>query len=287
MPIAKLGTMEYNTSDREVIQHGGKNHAPSGADRRITDSRVAIVTGASRGIGAEVARQLARTGMFVVVNYINTAGAAEQVVDEIRVMAGAADEKHSPAAAVRADVSNKEDVRRLFDEAERVYGGVDVLVVNAGVQAMGPSPLGGTDDETFNRLIDVNFRGAFYLLREASNRLRDGGSIIAVSSSAIGLRVPGQAVYNACKAGLEVMSTLLAGELRCKNITVNVVAPGPTETELFLQRTSDKTIEHLTQQTPLGRIGRPADIASVITFLTGDDGRWINGQVIRANGGLV
>ncbi len=252
--------------------------------------RVAIVAGGSRGIGAEIARQLARDGLLVVVNYVSDAAAAKQLVNEINEIddvARAAGQGKLAATSVRADISRSDDARRLFDEAERTYGDADVLVVSAGVQAGRRLALGETDDETFEAVVGVNLRGTFYLLREAANRLRRGGSIVTFSSSAVALDVPGQAVYNACKAGVEVMTTLLAKELRGRDITVNAVAPGPTETQLFLRGKSKEAIDRLAEQVPLGRIGRPADIASLVAFLVGHRGRWVNGQTIRANGGLV
>jgi 3-oxoacyl-[acyl-carrier protein] reductase len=252
-----------------------------------SENRVAIVTGASRGIGAEIARQLARDGFAVVVNYVHNATAAKQVVGEIEQIAGA-DRPAGPAAtAIQADISDQTQVDRLFAESERIYGGVNVLVANAGVQAPRPMSIAETENAVFDHLIGVNFRGTFYLLREAARRLRPDGRVVTISSSALGLKVPGQAVYNACKAATEVMTALLAKELGDRGITVNAVAPGPTATQLFLQRSSEATVQHLTRQTPLGRVGAPADVARVVAMLVKDDGAWVNGQTIRANGGLV
>ncbi|HEV7650961.1 MAG TPA: SDR family oxidoreductase [Actinophytocola sp.] len=245
------------------------------------DRRVAIVTGASRGIGAEIARHLARDGLAVVVGYLTDETAAKQVVADIeRTGKGA-------AVAARADVADGDAVSRLFDEAERVYGGVDVLVANAGVQAPRPIPIADVDDETFGHLVGVNLHGTFLLLRQAARRLRDGGRVVTISTSALGLHPPGQAVYNACKAATEVLTAALARELGARGITANAVAPGPTDTELFRSRYPAAAVEGLAGQTPLGRIGSPADVARAVGVLVGEAGAWVSGQTIRVNGGLV
>lgn len=246
--------------------------------------RVAVVTGASRGIGAEIARRLAGDGLSVVVNYVQETTAAKEVVAGIERAAG---DRDTPAVAVRADVADPAQVEHLFAEAERVYGGVDVLVANAGVQAPRPLALREVDDETFGHLVGVNLHGTFYLLRQAARRLRDGGRVVTISTSALGLRPPGQAVYNACKAAAEVLTAALARELGERGITANAVAPGPTGTDLFLQRYPAEAVEGLARQTPLGRIGSPADVAAVVAMLVGDQGTWVSGQTIRVNGGLV
>ncbi|MGH3761899.1 SDR family oxidoreductase [Actinophytocola sp.] len=250
------------------------------------ERRVAIVTGASRGIGAEIARRLARDGLRVVVNYHRDAAAAKEVVADLEQLAGDRGGP-PPATAVQADVAGRESVARLFAEAERVYGGVDVLVANAGVQAPGPLAIADVDDETYDHLVGVNLNGTFHLLRQAARRLRDGGRVVTISTSALGMHPPGQAVYNACKAASEVLTAALARELGERGITANAVAPGPTGTELFLQRYPAAAVDGLARQTPLGRIGTPADVAGVVSMLVGDRGAWVSGQTIRVNGGLV
>lgn len=242
------------------------------------NNRVAIVTGGSRGIGAAIAERLASDGFSVVVNYANSSKAADELTQRITEAGGS-------AQSFQADVSDSDAVEKLFDFATESFGGVDVLVNNAGVLKM--QPLAETSDEDFARLVDVNLKGCFHTMREAARRLRDGGRVINLSSSVIGLRMPNYGVYSATKAGVEAMSSVLANELRGRQITVNSVAPGPTATKLFLDDKSDELIDRLTNMSPLERLGQPDDIASVVSFLAGSDGAWVNGQTLRANGGVV
>ncbi|RUU42543.1 SDR family oxidoreductase, partial [Mesorhizobium sp. M6A.T.Ce.TU.002.03.1.1] len=165
------------------------------------------------------------------------------------------------------------------------FGGLDVLVNNAGIMKL--APLAGMDDADFDRQIAVNLGGVFRGMREGARRLRDGGRIISFSSSVVGLYQPSYGVYAATKAGVEAMTHVLAKELGTRGITVNVVAPGPVATELFLDGKSEALVETITKMIPLGRLGQPADIAGVVSFLAGPDGGWVNGQVLRANGGTV
>lgn len=244
----------------------------------MQNGKVALVTGASKGIGAEIARRLARDGFSVVVNYARGAEAAEQVVREIEAERG-------EAIAVQADVGEPTAAARLFDAAEQALGGLDVLVNNAGIMKL--APLAEMDVADFDRQIAVNLGGVFHCMREGARRLRDGGRIISFSSSVVGLYQPTYSVYAASKAGVEAMTHVLAKELRPRGITVNVVAPGPVATELFLNGKSEALVETITKMIPLGRLGRPADIAGVVSFLAGPDGGWVNGQVLRANGGTV
>lgn len=243
-------------------------------------TKVAIVTGASRGIGAAVARRLAAAGMAVVVNYAGSAAEAASVVETIRAAGGA-------AISVQADVADPASVRRLFDAAEAAFGGVDVLVNNAGIMPADLPTLAETDDSTFDRLFAVNVKGTFNTLREAAHRLRPGGRIVNLSTSVIGLAMPGYAVYAATKSAVETFTHIMAKELRGKEITVNAIAPGPTATDLFLDGKSPELIERYAKAAPLERLGRPEDIANAVAFLVGPDGAWINGQTLRANGGIV
>ncbi|TIS97669.1 MAG: SDR family oxidoreductase [Mesorhizobium sp.] len=244
----------------------------------MQNGRAALVTGASKGIGAEIARRLARDGFSVVVNYARGAEAVESVVREIETEGGT-------AIAVQADVGDPKGVVRLFDAAEQAFGGLDVLVNNAGIMKL--APLAEMDDADFDRQIAVNLGGVFRGMREGARRLRDGGRIVSFSSSVVGLYQPSYGVYAATKAGVEAMTHVLAKELGPRGITVNVVAPGPVATELFLDGKSEALVETITKLIPLGRLGQPADIAGVVSFLAGPDGGWVNGQVLRANGGTV
>lgn len=241
---------------------------------------VAIVTGASRGIGAAIAQRLARDGFAVVVNYAGNAAEAAKVVDAITAAGGS-------ALAVQADVADAAAVRGLFDQAIAWRGRVDVLVNNAGIMPPQLPHLEATDDDTFDRLVAVNLKGSFNTMREAATRLEQGGRIINFSSSLVGTRLPGYAVYTATKAGVEAMTNILAKELRGRNITVNAIAPGPTATALFLDGKTPEAIERLARMPPLERLGEPDDIANAVSFFAGPDGGWVNGQTLRANGGMV
>jgi 3-oxoacyl-[acyl-carrier protein] reductase len=240
--------------------------------------KVALVTGASRGIGAAVAERLAREGFTVIVNYSGSAEPAEALVRKIEQGGGR-------ALAAQADVSSRADVRRLFDSAETAFGGVDVLVNNAGIMAL--ATIANTDEASFDRQVAVNLKGTFNTLREAAGRLRTGGRIINFSSSVVGLLQPTYAAYAATKAGVEAMTSVLAKELRGRNITVNAVAPGPTATDLFLKGKPQEVVDHLAKLAPLERLGQPTDIADVVAFLAGPGAGWVNGQVLRANGGII
>ena len=240
--------------------------------------KTALVTGASRGIGAEIAKRLGDDGYDVVVNYAQGAADAESVVREIVAAGGR-------AIAAQADVSDPAAVAGLFDRGEEAFGGLDVLVNNAGVMKL--APIAQADDALFDHTIAINLKGVFNGLREAARRLRDGGRIISFSSSVVGLYQPGYAVYAATKAGVEAMTHVLAKELGPRRITVNAVAPGPIATELFLAGKSDGDIAPIVGRTPLGRLGEPEDVARIVSFLASPEGGWISGQVLRANGGLL
>jgi len=244
----------------------------------INSKKVAIVTGASRGIGAAIAERLAADGFTVVINYAGNAASAEALARSI-------EEKGGKALTAQADVSDADAVRRMFDAAEAAFGGVDVLVNNAGIMVL--SKLADADDAHFERQIAVNLKGTFNTLREAAKRLRDGGRIVNFSTSVVGLKLETYGVYAATKAAVETMTAILAKELRGRSITVNAVAPGPTATDLFLNGKSDELIAQFSKMPPLERLGQPSDIASVVAFLAGPDAGWINGQIVRANGGVV
>jgi 3-oxoacyl-[acyl-carrier protein] reductase len=240
--------------------------------------KVAIVTGASRGIGRAVAKRLAQDGLAVVVNYLSNASEAEEVVAEIKVIGG-------EAIAVQADVANQTDVERLFEETMKKFGSVDVAVHNSGIMPL--SPIGKSDAELFDKVISTNLRGAFLVLAQAAQHIAAGGRIIAFSSSVLAKSFPSYGPYIASKAGVEGLVHVLANELRGRNVTVNAVAPGPVATDLFLKGKSEDQIAELSKLAPLERLGQPADIASVVSFLAGPDGGWVNSQVLRANGGFA
>lgn len=242
--------------------------------------KVAIVTGSSRGIGAAIAKRLALDGFAVVVNYAGNRDKAEEVVNEIQTEGG-------DGIALQGDVANAKDVESLFELTEKTYGGVDVLVNNAGIQTPKAINIADTEDELYDKIFNINTRGTFFALRQAARRLRDGGYIINFSSSAVGLAMPGYAVYAGSKLAVEMFSNIMAKELRGRNITVNAVAPGPTATDLFYQGKSEELIEKFTKQAPLERLGQPDDIASVVAFLVSPEGAWVNGQILRVNGGIV
>lgn len=243
-----------------------------------SNDRVAIVTGASRGIGAAIAERLAEDGFTVVINYSGDAAQAEALAGKIEARGGR-------ALTAKADVSDAEAVRHMVGAVETAFGGVDVLVNNAGIMTL--SSLGESTDALFDRQVAVNLKGTFNTLREAAKRLRDGGRIVNFSTSVVGLKLENYGVYAATKAAVETLTAILSKELRGRSITVNAVAPGPTATGLFLTGKSDELIAHMAKLNPLERLGTPEDIASAVAFLVGPDGSWINGQVLRANGGMV
>lgn len=244
----------------------------------LSNTQVAIVTGASRGIGAEIARRLAADGYAVVINYASRADDATALVEELL-----ADGRR--AIAVQADVAQATDVRRLFDEAESQLGKVDVLVNNAGI--LQTQPLAQTSDELFEATFGVNVRGTFNTLREAAARMNDGGRIVNFSSTTLALNLPGYAIYNGTKAAVEAFTHVFAKELRGRQICVNAVAPGPVATDLFLNGKTEEQVQNFAKMPPLERLGQTQDIAKVVAFLASTESGWVNGQVVRANGGLA
>ncbi|WP_435611577.1 SDR family oxidoreductase [Streptomyces sp. bgisy159] len=241
-------------------------------------TRVAVVTGGSRGIGRAISRKLAQDGLAVVVNYARDAGAAEETVAAVTADGGR-------AIAVQGDVADEDAVAALFHRAEEEFGGVDAVVNSAGRLAL--SPIAELDLKVFDAVHRTNVRGAFVVARQAARRLRTGGSFVALSTSVVGTQFPSYGAYAASKGAVEAMTMILARELRGRDITVNTVAPGPTATDLFLEGKTDEEIDRLAKIPPLERLGSPEDIADVVAFLTSPQGHWVNGQILRANGGLV
>jgi 3-oxoacyl-[acyl-carrier protein] reductase len=239
---------------------------------------VAIVTGASRGIGRAIARRLAADGFAVVVNFAGNAAAADATVASIQAYGGA-------ALAIRGDVSQAAEVTALFAATCEAYGRVDAVVSNGGVMSSGA--IAQMPVETFDRLMEINLRGTFLMMSEAAKCLQSGGRFIALSTSVIAKSMPGYGPYIASKAGVEGLVKVFANELRGRQISVNAVAPGPVATELFYEGKSEELVAQIVKQAPLERIGQPQDIADIVAFLVGPKGGWINGQVIRSNGGFA
>jgi len=242
------------------------------------ETRTAIITGAARGIGVALAKRLAQNGFAVVINYANSANSANALVDELTTSG-------HQAMAIKADITDADAVKQMFDHAETRFGGVDVIVNNAGV--MTTQPISEMSDAVYDSMMDTNVRGTFNMLREGAKRLRNNGRVINFSTTALHLKLPGYAVYNATKAAVEAMTGVYAKELRGRNITVNALAPGPVATELFLNGKTDEQITQFSKMPPLERLGQPEDIAGVVSFLAGPDSDWVNGQTLRANGGLA
>ena len=240
--------------------------------------KVAIVTGASRGIGKAITERLAKDDFAVVVNYASSAPEAEEVVSKIRAEGG-------EATAIRADVSDAAQVEQLFAQTLDKFGRVDVVVQNSGIMQL--SPIGKGDAAAFDKVISVNLRGTFLVLAQAAQHISSGGRIIALSSGVLTRSFPTYGPYIASKAGVEGLVHVLANELRGRNVTVNAVAPGPVATDLFLSGKSEAQIAELAKTPPLERLGQPDDIANVVSFLASLEGGWINSQVLLANGGFA
>ncbi|WP_298740661.1 SDR family oxidoreductase [uncultured Chitinophaga sp.] len=240
--------------------------------------KVILVTGASRGIGAEIARQLAAAGAKVIVNYAGSKDAASQVVNEIR-------EKGGDALALQADVSKPADVKALFDAAIAHYGRIDVLVNNAGIMIL--KLIKDATDEDFDRTFNINVKGTFNTMREAATRLADNGTVINFSTTVLRVINPTYGIYVATKAAVEQLTRVFAKEMGSRNINVNSVSPGPTGTDLFLNGKSQELIDRLAAMAAFNRLGTPADIAKVIVFLAGDEAKWISAQNIGINGGMA
>lgn len=240
--------------------------------------KTAIITGAGKGIGAAIARRLAADGHAVLVNYARDQAAAEDVVASVVESGG-------KARAVQGDVSDPLTMAALFDAAEKNFGAVDILVSNAGT--MRNAVIASATDDDLDQHCAVNLGGTFRGMREAAKRLQNAGRIISISSSVVGLYQPSYGLYAATKAAIEAMTHVLAKELGPRGITVNAVSPGPIETDFFMNGKSEELIRNITRTIPLGRLGAADDIAAIVSFLAGADGGWINGQVIRANGGAI
>lgn len=241
------------------------------------ENKVIIVTGSSRGIGKEIAQLLAKNGAKIIVNHSNSEKEASATVQSIK-------DNNGEAIAIKADVSNREDVTRLFDQGIAQYGKIDVLINNAGV--MISKKIKDNTQDDFNKQFDINVKGVFNTLQEADSKLADNGIIINVSSSTVKLMFPTYALYSASKAAVEQITRVFSKEIG-RGISVNAIAPGATETELFLKGKSQEFIDKLSSMNAFNRLAKPIDIAKVVLFLASDDSKWISGQVIGANGALV
>ncbi|WP_110666734.1 SDR family oxidoreductase [Salinicola halophilus] len=242
------------------------------------ERQVALITGGSRGIGRAIAQMLSDQGFAVVINYAGNESAAKETVEAIEASGGCAE-------AIQADIADAEAVARLFACTFERFGRLDVVVNSAGMMQMAEMT---TDNvEVLDRTLATNLRGSWLVLAKAAETLTAGGRIIALTSSVIGKSFPGYGAYIASKAGVEGLVRVLANELRGCEITVNAVAPGPVATELFFNGKSEETVQKIAAMSPLERLGKPEEIAGAVAFLAGPQGAWINGQILRANGGMV
>lgn len=240
--------------------------------------KVAIVTGASRGIGREIAERLAENGAEVVVNYASSPAKAEEVVGRIKQGGG-------EARAIQADISQVAEIERLFRETIEAYGGIDILVNNAGI--MTTKPIAAMTEEDFDQQFAINVKGTYFAIQQAFRHMNSGGRIINFSTSVAGQMFPTYSVYAGTKGAVEQFTRQLAKEFGPKGITINAVAPGPVNTELFTVGKSEEQIAGIVKMNAFGRLGEPDDIAGVVLFLASEESKWITGQTLRVNGGFV
>jgi 3-oxoacyl-[acyl-carrier protein] reductase len=238
----------------------------------------AIVTGASGGIGKGIAERLAADGFSVVVHYSGNAAKAQDAVKGI-------ESKGGKAIAIGADISKVDQVKQLFEKTKTAFGEINVVVNSAGIMELSPIQKG--DIDAFDKIIATNLRGSYLVMSEAANHIVDGGRIILFSSSVLGKNFPTYGAYIASKSGVEGLTRVLANELGPRKITVNAVAPGPVATDLFLKGKSDELIANIAKMAPLGRLGEVSDIVGVVSFLVSQEGGWVNGQILRVNGGYT
>ncbi|MDN4600063.1 SDR family oxidoreductase [Paenibacillus sp. F6_3S_P_1C] len=240
--------------------------------------KVAIVTGSSRGIGRAIAEQLAELGADVVINYASSPDKAEQVADIAR-------QKGVRAIIVQADLARKDDVERLFSQTMSELGKVDILINNAGI--MKTTPLADVTEEEFDQQFAINVKGTFFACQQALKHMEDQGRIVNFSTSVTGQMFPGYSVYAGTKGAVEQITRQLAKEFGSRQITINAVAPGPVNTELFSAGKTEQQLEGMRKMNAFGRLGEPEDIANVISFLVSAESQWVTGQTLRANGGFI
>ena len=241
-------------------------------------NKVAIITGSSRGIGAEIARRLAAAGARVVINYVSRGEAAYSVHESIKASGG-------ESLVVQADMRISTEVHRLFDETIEHFGRVDILINNAGVLIF--KKFSEISDEEFERVMDSNVNGVFYALREASTRLSDGGRVVTVSSTVTRMLLPKYGAYAASKGAIEQLTRVFAKEMGERGITANIVSPGPVNTELFTTGKTEQDIERISAMSVLNRVGETGEIAELVLFLVSNEAGWVTGQNISASGGIA
>lgn len=251
------------------------------------NGRVAIVTGGSRGIGRAISLHLASLGAKIVINYSSNSNQADLLLSQLNSSSNSS----SPVAiSVGADISNPDKVKSLFDQAELHFGTKPHILVNcAGILDSKYPTIANTTIQDWDNTFNVNTKGAFLCCREAANRLTSGGGgrIVTLTTSLVGALTPGYGAYVASKAAVEAMVKILAKEMKGSGVTVNCVAPGPVATEMFFAGKSDEMVKRIAEACPLGRLGEPDDVAKVVGFLVSDAGEWINGQIVRVNGGFI
>ncbi|MDO3676220.1 SDR family oxidoreductase [Paenibacillus ehimensis] len=242
------------------------------------NGKVAIVTGASRGIGRQMAIQLARSGAKVAVNYSSSRGKADEVVMTIEQFGG-------QAAAIQADVSKVSEVESLFSETLERFGRVDILVNNAGI--LENNAIADVTEEIFDRHFAINVKGTYFACQQAMKHMAKGGTIVNFSTSVSGAMLPTYSVYAATKGAVEQLTRQLAKEFGPKDIVINCIAPGQVSTDLFLNGKSPELVDSFRRMNAFGRLGEPEDIANALELLVSDKARWITGQTIRVNGGFI